>query len=127
MFFLVYGFDFKLGFVESCLYIIGFVYGMFGILMVFLFMIWVFIWDWLIIFGGKFYFFVLVFILIIFELMVLFVVVGMVVIFYIICGFGLGVIILMLDDCIIDDKFCIVFDVMNVEEFLIEKLKGFFL
>lgn len=122
----VHGLDPKLGLAESRLHQAGFVYGAIGTLVAFGFMTWVFTRDWPIIFGGKPYFSAPAFIPITFELTVLFAAVGMVVTFYIICGLGPGVSNTSLDDRITDDKFCIAFDVTDVEESLKDKLKGFF-
>ena len=122
----VHGLDPILGLKESRIHIAGFVYGMFGTIKALSFMTWVFTRDWPIIFGGKPYWSVPAFIPITFELTVLFASVGMVVTFFTVCGMGPGVSNPTLDDRITDDKFCIAFDVTNVEADQVDRLKDFF-
>ena len=111
----VHGLDPILGLAESRLHIAGFVYGAIGTLTAFLGMTWIFTKDWPIIFGGKPYWSVPAFIPITFELTVLFSCVGMVITFYIVSGLGPGVTNDYLDDRITDDKFCIAFDMSEVD------------
>lgn len=112
----VHGLDPILGLKESRLHIAGFFYGLTGTLTAFLGMTWIFTKDWPTIFGGKPYFSFPAFVPIIFELTVLFSAIGMVVTFYTICGLGPGVKAETLHDRITDDKFCISFDITNVDE-----------
>ena len=106
----VHGLDPLLGFEESRLHIAGFVFGLTGALLGFLFMSWSLGIDWQVIYGGKPHWPVPSFIPITFELTVLFAAVGMVITFYVICGLGPGVSNPILDNRITDDKFCIAFD-----------------
>jgi len=122
----VHGLDPALGLSESRLHISGFVFGLLGALTAFGFMTWIMVVDWPIIYGGKPYWAVPSFIPITFELTVLFSAVGMVIVFYTICGLGPGVNSVILDPRITDDKFCIAFDVTNVDESEQSELKKFF-
>lgn len=112
----VHGLDPLLGLSESRLHIAGFIYGMIGTLTAFLGMTWIFTMDWPVIFGGKPHWSVPAFIPITFELTVLFAAIGMVVTFYTVCGLGPGVTNPPLDLRITDDKFCIAFDISEVDE-----------
>ncbi len=122
----VHGLDHALHLSESRLHVAGFVFGALGTLTAFLFMTWVFTRDWPIIFGGKPYFSAPAFIPITFELTVLFASIGMVVAFYTVNGQAPGITKPMLDDRITDDKFCMAFDVTDMEASALDKLKAFF-
>ncbi len=122
--FAVHGLDPVLGLKESRLHIVGFIYGAIGLITAFLFMSWVFTRDWPIIFGGKPYWSVPAFIPVIFEVTVLFASIGMVVTYYAINGLGPGVTNPVLDERITDDKFCIAFDIKNVNEDTVESYKN---
>ena len=111
----VHGLDPLLGLTESRLHVAGFVFGLIGCLLGFLFMSWTLGMDWKVIYGGKPYWPVPSFIPITFELTVLFSAVGMVVTFYTICGLGPGVSNPIIDDRITDDKFCIAFDANHAD------------
>lgn len=121
----VHGLDPVLGLSESRLHIAGFVYGAIGTLTAFLFMTWVFTRDWPIIFGGKPYWSVPAFIPITFELTVLFASIGMVVTYYAVNGQGPGITNPVLDDRITDDKFCIAFEVNDVDESTVSSFRTF--
>jgi hypothetical protein len=121
----VHGLDPVLGLSESRLHQAGFIYGAIGTLTAFLFMTWVFTRDWPLIFGGKPYWSVPSFIPITFELTVLFASIGMVVTYYAINGQGPGVTIPVLDDRITDDKFCIAFEVNDVDEAKVSSFRNF--
>ena len=122
----VHGLDELLGFEESRLHIVGFIFGAIGCSFAFLFMTWVFTSDWPMIFGGKPYFSAPAFIPITFELTVLFASIAMVVTFYAICGLWPGKTNPTLDDRITDDKFCIAFDATSATEEEINSFKSFF-
>ena len=119
----VHGLDKVMHLEESRLHIAGFVFGALGTMTAFGFMTWVFTRDWPIIFGGKPYWSVPVFIPITFELTVLFAAIGMVVSFYTVCGLGPGVSNPILDERITDDKFCIAFETDKAD---LDALKAFF-
>ena len=127
----VHGMEKVLNLEESRLHIVGFVFGMTGLLTALIGMSWIFggnmafDGDWPTIFGGKPYWPLPSFIPITFEMTVLFCAIGMVVVFYIICGMGFGVNNPILDDRITDDKFCLAFQTngMNPEE--VGHLKSF--
>lgn len=112
----IHGLDPLLGLEESRLHIGGFIYGSLGTLTAFLGMTWIFTKDWPQIYGGKPHWAVPAFIPITFELTVLFAAIGMVVTFYIINGLGPGVENPYIDPRITDDKFCIAFDVLEVNQ-----------
>lgn len=112
----VHGLDPLLGLEESRLHIGGFIYGALGTLTAFLGMTWIFTKDWPQIYGGKPHWSVPAFIPITFELTVLFAAIGMVVTFYIINGLGPGVENPYIDPRITDDKFCLAFDVHEVDQ-----------
>lgn len=122
----VHGIDDLLGFSESRLHVVGFIFGAIGASFAFLFMTWVFTSDWPIIFGGKPYFSAPAFIPITFELTVLFASIAMVVTFYAICGLWPGKVNPTLDDRITDDKFCIAFDADAHSEEELNAIKLFF-
>ncbi len=122
----VHGLDPILGLKESRLHILGFIYGATGALFGFLFMSWALAKDWPILFGGKPYWPVPSFIPITFELTVLFAAWGMTITFYTICGMWPGVKAKILDNRISDDKFCIAFDITQVEQSVVAGLKNFF-
>lgn len=122
----VHGLDHAMHLSESRLHVVGFIFGALGTLTAFLFMTWVFTRDWPIIFGGKPYFSAPAFIPITFELTVLFASIGMVVAFYTVNGQAPGITKPTLDDRITDDKFCMAFDVTNMEVSAVDKLKAFF-
>ena len=122
----VHGLDPLLGLEESRLHIAGFIFGTIGCLVGFGFMTWVFTRDWPIIFGGKPYWSVPAFIPITFELTVLFSAVGMVTVFYIINGLGPGAEPRRLHDRITDDKFCIAFDVTELSNSEVDRLRDYF-
>lgn len=121
----VHGLDPLLGLKESRLHIAGFIYGAIGAILGFSFMTWVFTSDWPIIFGGKPYFSSPAFIPITFEVTVLFSAVGMVLTFYAICGLAPGVTNPTLDDRITDDKFCIAFNLNEVDDEEQAKFRSF--
>jgi len=112
----IHGLDPLLGLEESRLHIGGFIYGSLGTLTAFLGMTWIFTKDWPQIYGGKPHWSVPAFIPITFELTVLFAAIGMVVTFYIINGLGPGVENPYIDPRITDDKFCLAFDVHEVNQ-----------
>ncbi len=122
----VHGLDPALGLAESRLHIAGFVFGLIGAITAMGFMSWISVSDWPIIYGGKPYWAVPSFIPITFELTVLFSAVGMVIVFLTICGLGPGVSAKVLDPRITDDKFCLAFDVSNMEEDEQTGLRKFF-
>jgi hypothetical protein len=122
----VHGLDPILGLKESRLHYLGFIYGAIGSSFGFLVMSWIFTRDWPIVFGGKPYWSVPAFIPITFELTVLFAAWGMTLTFYTVCGLWPGVKPKTLDDRITDDKFCIAFDVTNVANGDVDKIKSFF-
>ncbi len=122
----VHGLDPLLGLSESRLHIVGFIFGVTGLLLALLFMTWTLAIDWPIIYGGKPYWPIAAFIPITFELTVLFAAVSMVVTFYVICGLGPGVDNPTLDDRITDDKFCIAFDTGHLGQHTIEDVESFF-
>lgn len=112
----IHGLDPLLGLEESRLHIGGFVFGMLGTLTAFLGMTWIFTKDWPQIYGGKPHWAVPAFIPITFELTVLFSAIGMVVTFYVINGLGPGVTNPYIDPRITDDKFCLAFDLHDVDQ-----------
>ena len=112
----IHGLDPQLGLEESRLHIAGFIFGALGTLTAFLGMTWIFTKDWPQIYGGKPHWAVPAFIPITFELTVLFSAIGMVVTFYIINGIGPGVVNPYIDPRITDDKFCIAFDIHEVDQ-----------
>ncbi|NJB85054.1 hypothetical protein GGR26_000799 [Lewinella marina] len=122
----VHGLDPLLGLEESRLHVAGFIFGTIGCLFGFGFMTWVFTRDWPIIFGGKPYWSVPAFIPITFELTVLFSAVGMVTVFYIVNGLGPGAEPRRLHDRITDDKFCIAFDVTDLDGAEVDRLRDYF-
>ena len=111
----IHGLDPLLGLEESRLHIAGFIFGALGTLTAFLGMTWIYTKDWPQIYGGKPHWAVPAFIPVTFEVTVLFCAIGMVVTFYIINGLGPGVVNPCIDPRITDDKFCIAFDVDEVD------------
>lgn len=121
----VHGLDPLLGIQESRLHIAGFVYGLIGCLFAFLSMSWIFTRDWPLIIGGKPHLPIPSFIPIVFELTVLFASIGMVVSYYLVNGQGPGVMNPVLHPRITDDKFCLAFDVTNLEHAKIDNIMAF--
>ena len=127
----VHGLDAVLGLEESRLHVVGFIFGLLGMLTALIGMSWIFggsmlfEGDWPTIFGGKPYWSLPSFVPIIFEMTVLFCAIGMTVVFDIICGLGFGVNNPILDDRITDDKFCLAFKTNGMSEEQLNGLKGF--
>lgn len=122
----VHGLDPILGLNESRLHYLGFIYGAIGALFGFGFMSWAVVSDWPILFGGKPYWPVPAYIPITFEMTVLFSAWGMTLSFYTICGLWPGVKAKILDNRIMDDKFCIAFDVTDAGDKTVDGLQAFF-